>query len=577
MTGARKLMAVAPLLALAGASMLLNAQQPASAQGFGAAGPADMVLTNGKIITVDAQFSIAQAVAVRGDRIVAVGTNADITRMAGPNARRIDLRGRAMVPGLIDNHAHFQEEGAYWTLELRLDGVDSRKQALEMVRAKAQATEPGKWVFNLGGWSPDQFTEDKKPFTRDELDKYSPNHPVFLQASRAEAFINSKAIEAVGLDKMNQPWIMRDASGRPTGIIGIGGGGAVRNAAKFLDAPNGARANLPMEVIRASSLAMLRDLNKAGLTTSGGGCQWDDLYREFQREGRASMRFFCFRAAEGGRGAAAVEKQLAAIPTLRYHDGDEWQDYTNWGEGFPGGGGDDLYSATQQPVPQESWDLFGRFAREAAKAGIQALLHTQTEVAIEGKLQQLEKLNREGVSIRPLRWALMHMEGVTVPQIERMKKLNMFIAVHPREMTTGGLLRRVHGDKALAMPLLREIQDSGIMWGLGTDAFEVNQYRPFQTMYWAVTGKMVGGTVVNTHPVSREAALIAHTRSNAYLFFRENDLGSIQAGRFADLVVIDKDYLTIPADQIKDIKPVLTIVGGRVVFDAATEPATSTR
>lgn len=563
----RKLMAVAPLLALAGASMLVSAQQPA----------ADLILTNGRIITVDAQFSIAQAVAVRGDRIVAVGSNADITRLAGPGARRIDLRGRAVVPGMIDNHAHFQEEGAYWTLELRLDGVDSRKQALEMIRAKAQANGPGKWVFNLGGWSPDQFTEDKKPFTRDELDKYSPNNPVFLQASRAEAFVNSKAIEAVGLDTMNQPWIMRDAGGRPTGIIGIGGGGAVRNAAKFLDAPNGARANLPMEVIRASSLAMLRDLNRAGLTASGGGCQWDDLYREFQREGKASMRFFCFRTAPGGRGAGALEQQLAAIPKLRYHDGDEWQDYTNWGEGFPGGGGDDLYSATQQPVPQQAWDLFGRFARVVAESGIQALLHTQTDVAVEGKLRQLETLQREGISIRPLRWAFMHMEGVTPAQIERMKKLNMFIAVHPREMTTGGLLRRVHGDKALAMPPLKEIQDSGIMWGLGTDAFEVNQYRPFQTLYWAVTGKMVGGTVVNTHPVSREAALIAHTRSNAYMLFRENDLGSIQSGRFADIVVIDRDYLTIPADQIKDIKPVMTIVGGRVVFDAAAEPATSTR
>jgi len=568
MTGTRKLMAAAPLLALAGASILVSAQQPA----------ADFVLTNGKIITVDAQFSIAQAVAVRGDRIVAVGTSADITRMAGPNARRIDLRGRAVVPGLIDNHAHFQEEGAYWTLELRFDGVDSRKQALEMIRAKAQANGPGKWVFNLGGWSPDQFADDKKPFTRDELDRLSPNNPVFLQASRAEAFINSKAIEAVGLDKMSQPWIMRDASGRPTGVIGGAGSGAVRNAAKFLDAPNGARANLPMDVIRSSSLAMLHDLNKAGLTTSGGGCQWEDLYREFQREGKASMRFFCFRTAPGGgRGAGAVEQQLAAIPSLKYFEGDQWQEYTNWGENFAGGGGDDLYSATQQPVPQESWDLFGRFAGVVARAGIQALLHTQTDIAIEGKLREIEKLNQQGVSIRPLRWAFMHMEGVTPPQIERMKKLNMFIAVHPREMTTGGLLRRVHGDKALTMPLLREIQDSGIMWGLGTDAFEVNQYRPFQTLYWAVTGKMVGGTVVNTHPVSREAALIAHTRSNAYLFFRENDLGSIQAGRFADIVVIDRDYLTIPADQIKDIKPVMTIVGGRVVFDAAAEPATSTR
>ncbi len=105
----------------------------------------------------------------------------------------------------------------------------------------------------------------------------------------------------------------------------------------------------------------------------------------------------------------------------------------------------------------------------------------------------------------------------------------------------------------------------------------MNQYRPFTTLYWAVTGKMVGGTVVNTHTVTREQALIAHTRSNAYLFFRENDLGSIQPGRFADIVVIDKDYLTVPADQIKDIKSVMTIVGGKVFYDAATEPATSTK
>jgi predicted amidohydrolase YtcJ len=550
-----------------GAVFSLDAQQA----------PPDTVLTNGKIITVDDQFSIAQAVAIRGDRIVAVGTNADINRLAGPGTRRIDLRGRSVVPGLIDNHAHYQEEGAYWMLELRFDGVDSRKQVLELIRARAKSVGPGKWVYNLGGWSPDQFTDDKKPFTRDELDKVAPDNPVFLQFSRAETFLNSKAIETIGLEKMPEPWIRRDASGRATGIISVEGNGRVRNMAAFLDAPNGARAKLPMDVIRASSLAMIHDLNKAGLTASGGECQWEDLYREFQKEGRQSMRFFCFRTAEGGRGAGALEKQLAAIPTLKYHDGDEWLDYTNWGENFVGGGRDNLYSTTQQPVSQESWDQFGNFARVVAKANIQALLHTQTDVAIEGKLTQIEKLAREGLPIRQLRWAFMHMEMVTPQQIERMRALNMFIAVHPREIVTGGLLHRIHGDKAFAMPLLREIQESGIKWGLGTDAFEVNQYRPFQTLYWAVTGKMVGGTVVNTHPVSREAALIAHTRSNAYLFFREAELGSIQGGHFADLVVTDRDYLTVPADQIKDIKPVLTMVGGKVVYDAAAEPATATR
>ena len=544
-----------------GASIVMQAQQT----------PADVILTNGKIITVDDQFSIAQAVAVRGDRIVAVGTNQDITRLAGPSTRRIDLRGKSVMPGFIDNHAHFQEEGAYWTLELRFDGITSRKQAWEMLRAKAQASGPGKWVYNLGGWSPDQFVEDKKLPTRDELDKYSPDNPVFLQASRAETFINSKAIEMLGLEKMNQPWIVRDANGRATGVI-TGGGGQVRNAANFLDAPNGGRANLPADVIRASSIAMLTDLNKAGLTASGGACQFDELHRELKR-----MRFFCFNAAPGGRGAGAVEKQLALIPTLKYHDGDEWSDRTNWGENFPGGGADDLYSATQQAVSQEQWDLFGRFAGEAAKAHIQAFLHTQTAENIDGKLTQLEKLQSQGISVRPLRWMLMHMEGVTPPLLERMKKLNMIVGVHPREMTTGGLLHRVHGDKAFAMPPLKEIQDSGIKWGLGTDAFEVNQFRPFQTLYWAVTGKMVGGMVVNTHPTTREAALIAHTKTNAYILFREADLGSIRSGYFADLIVTDRDYLTVPAEQIKDIKVQMTMIGGRIVYDAATEPATATR
>src|SRR5438093_10209649 len=216
---------------LVGISTSLNAQQ---------ANP-DLILTNGKIITVDDQFSIAQAVAIRGDRIVGVGTNQEVARLAGPKTQRVDLRGKAVVPGLIDNHAHFQEEGAYWTLELRLDGVDSRKRALEMLRAKAKERGPGQWVFNLGGWSPDQFTDNKKSVTREELDQYAPDNPVYMVFSRSEVYLNSKAIDAVGLDKMNQPWIKRDPGGQPTGIVEIAGANAIRNAAKFLDAPNGGR------------------------------------------------------------------------------------------------------------------------------------------------------------------------------------------------------------------------------------------------------------------------------------------------------------------------------------------------
>jgi hypothetical protein len=550
---------------------------PAFAQGAGGASQttADLVLTNGKVITVDDRFSIAQAVAVRGDRIVAVGTNQEVNRLAGPSTRRIDLRGKSVVPGFIDNHAHFQEEGAYWTIELRFDGVDSRKQALEMIRAKAKQRGPGQWVYNLGGWSPDQFTDDKKVFTRDELDQYAPDNPVFLQFTRSQQYLNSKAIEVLGLEKWTDPWIERDAKGRATGVTGVAGREKLFDTAAFLDAPNGGRANLPRDVIVASQFAMLNDLNKAGLTASGGDCTWEDLYHEFESQGKNYMRFFCFRtAAAGGRGGGGVDQLIAAIPKLRYFDGNDWQDHVNWGERFANVPGQDPYIPKPEPISQQIFDQWGRIARELAKAGIPIIVHTVTEQGIEGQLQQVERINKE-ISTRPLRWSFMHMEGVTVPQIERMKKLNMFIAVHPREIVSGGLLHRAWADRAFSMPPLKEIQDSGIMWGLGTDAFEVNQYRPFQTMYWAVTGKMVGGTVVNTHTVSREAALIAHTRSNAYLFFRENDLGSIQAGRLADIVVTDKDYLTVPADQIKDIKPVMTIVGGRIVYDAAAPVQTT--
>jgi len=557
------------LATLVGTSYALHAQQA----------NADIVLTNGKIITVNDTFQIAQAVAIKGARIIAVGSNAEVQKLAGPNTNRIDLKGKSVVPGFIDNHAHFQEEGAYWTMELRFDGMDTRKKVLDAIAAKAKATPNGGWVYNLGGWSPAQFSDDKREFTREELDKVAPNNPVFLQFTRWAQYLNSKAIEQLGLDKMTEPWIERDASGRPTGITRVAGRNILFNKAGFLKTENGGKADLPADVIERNQRAMLKDFLIAGLTASGGQCLWDDLYRKFQREGTPSMRFFCFKTVQaGGRGGDAFQRQLAEVANLRYHDGDEWMDNANYGERFPGGGGGDVLAPGPEPIaPQAAWDQWGQFALALAKVGAPAQLHTVTTIAIDEQLKQLEKISKQ-VDLRPLRWAFMHMEGVTPEQVERMKKLNMFLAINPREQVSGGLLHQIQGDKAFGMPPLKEIQDSGIMWGLGTDAFEVNQFRPFQTLYWAVTGKMVGGTVVNTHTISREAALIAHTRSNAYLFFHETDLGSIQPGRFADLVVTDKDYLTVPAEQIKDIKSVMTIVGGRIAYDASKDvPSTSTK
>src|SRR6202030_3721520 len=152
---------------------------------------ADLILTNGKIITVDNRFAIAQAVAVRADRIVAVGTNQEITQLAGPNTRRIDLGGKAVLPGLIDAHAHLMRGGETWTAEARFDDITSRKQALDVVRNKAAALGPGQWVYNLGGWSYDQFADNPTPLTKQELDQAAPNNPVYVQFSRCCAFLNT--------------------------------------------------------------------------------------------------------------------------------------------------------------------------------------------------------------------------------------------------------------------------------------------------------------------------------------------------------------------------------------------------
>ena len=151
----------------------------------------------------------------------------------------------------------------------------------------------------------------------------------------------------------------------------------------------------------------------------------------------------------------------------------------------------------------------------------------------------------------------------------------MYAAVHPWAVINGGNMHDEFGDGAYDMPPLRTIQDSGIQWGFGTDGTAANQYLPFTTLYFAVTGKMVGGTKVIRQTISREDALIAHTRKNAYLIFQENELGSIQTGKLADLVVLDRDYLTVPADTIHDIKSVMTMVNGRIAYDATSSPVSS--
>jgi predicted amidohydrolase YtcJ len=534
----------------------------------------DLILSNGKIITVDERFTIAQAVAIQGDRIVAVGSNQQIAQLAGANTRRVDLMGKSVIPGLIDNHMHLLRAASTWVRELRFDGVESRKQAIEMLRARVKAVGPGEWVYNIGGWAHQQFADDPKPFTREELDQIAPDNPVSLQESYYQVFLNSRALQLLGIET-NKPdppefvkgSIVRDANGKPTGVI-RGDIAATRPVAAKLP-------KVAPEQLEAASRALVQDMNRAGLTAVGvPGCNADvlEIFQKWKAQDRLNVRIFCIDGAGAGN-PEQVDRAIAQIPRIKLFQGDSYIDNIFFGETVYQPLHDPMFAVKSDPTPDQL-QQWRRMAMEIAKAGLPLHVHAELHDTIDAFLDQIEAVNKEH-PIKSLRWTLAHVNQINAAQLERMKKLGMYAAVHPWAVINGGIMHEEFGDGAYDMPPLATIQNSGIQWGLGTDGTAANQTLPFTTLYFAVTGKMAGGAKVNRQTISREDALIAHTRKNAYLVFQENSLGSIQPGKLADLVVLNRDYLTVPADQIRSIKPVMTMVGGRIVYDAnvATQAA----
>jgi len=527
-----------------------------------AAEPADLLLSNGKIVTVDGRFSIARAVAIKGERIVAVGDAAAVAKWRGPGTRVIDLKGRTVIPGLIDNHAHYVHASAHWDYEVRLDGITSRKEAVERLRARAKVLKPGEWLLVVGGWIEEQFQDSRRPFTREELDDIAPANPAMVTRIFGNLFLNSQALAAYGIDeKAPDPRggrIVRDAGGKPTGEI-VGG------AFTMLD-------SLPKQALEkhiAGARAMSAELNRHGITAFLDA-SWptiSDIYfegwRRLVRDGEARARLF-YMTYISPETPEAAEQAVARIAALKHFQGDHWIDNVGYGETVYRPLHDNLLAKEAKPRPDQL-ALWGKIAAALAQNSITMHVHATLTGSINGFLDEVEKVH----AVRPiknLRWTFAHLDQVDGGQLERMKKLGIYAAIHSRPTIQGVLMHNVHGDRAYDMPPLRLIRDSGIRWGLGTDATIVTPVSPFITLGWAVTGRMVGGFKVTNQTIGREDALIAYTRSNAYFLFQESNLGSIEPGKLADLVVLDRDYLTVPAETIKDLRPVMTLVGGKVVF-----------
>lgn len=507
-----------------------------------AAQSADIIIANGKILTVDPEFSVAHSLAIDDGRIVAVGSAQTVARHKGPNTRIIDLGGKTVIPGLIDNHFHFIRSVWNYQREVRLDGVTSRSKALAMIAAKAKSAPDGQWITVIGGWSPAQFLDEPGGFTLAELDVAAPDNPVYIQQSYRTAYANSVALKAVGRDPAEGALMRGRQSFRAFG--------------RFIGWRNKSSS-------KEAILAYMAVLNRLGLTT---------VY-DIGRPSEGKL------APVAGL-AAAGPMPLRVFHTLRYRATDPQstdaalklitdgsaKPFSTTDQFGVIGLGEHIYGpmhdrANRRERWEESvWGPVRTISRAAAKHGWPIHEHTMSGPTISQFIDLVEEIAFDTPNVKELRWTLAHSLGITEPDLNRAHRLGVAVAVHSQAMMNSRSRNR---------PPLGSIERSGVLWGLGSDGAIVAPINPFLTLGWAVTGHNIAGQRAwsEDQRVSRKAALIAHTINNAKLLFKEKSLGSLETGKLADLVVLDRDYLTVPADQIAAIRPLLTITGGRITFE----------
>ena len=538
----------------------------------------DQVFINGKIVTVDDYFSIHEAVAVRGERFLATGGSEEIQALADAGTVITDLGGRTVVPGLIDNHNHVIRATEYWPNEARLDGVTSRAEALEILRAKGDALPDGVWLMSLGGWSEAQFLDSQEDFTLAELDAVAADRPAFIQALYSHAYVNSSWFEAMSipLDASAEyrstaeglaARVVRDGNGRATGRLN-GGFPMVEEALQGFPPVS---PDAQVEAVKTA----FRHLNSLGLTAvydpAGVGIRREGYarIREIAADGELTLRVYHTLGGSMPRTPQDARDLIAEIEASRPIQGDDFVDLIAVGE---------IYYApfhwdgTTEPMDPGEEDV--HWAREillaSARGGWSVQTHAVQPATIDHLLDLVDEVNAVH-PVRPLRWTITHADNITAEQLDRVRQLGMNVQLRSNPvMGDRGAVFGHFGDAAYHMPPLRTAQESGVSYGLGTDGTKAAQIDPFVTLWWAVTGKALNGEVIQHQTLTREEALIATTRANAHLMFMEHDIGAIKPGLLADMVVLDRDYLTVPEDEIKDrdahIRPVATMVGGRIVY-----------
>jgi len=549
------------------------------------AADADLILYNGKIVTVDPNFSIRQAVAIKNGRIAAVGANQAILKAErGPSTRVIDLGGRTVLPGLIDSHLHPLEAGLSEFRE-PLPTLDSFAAIQDYIRAQARKTPKGQWVI-VPRTFPTRLKELRMP-TREVLD-VATEHPVLFDASYV-VVVNTLALKLSGItrDTPNPPHgeIVKDPNGEPNGIL--------RNAQSLLKGLKPAATFSEQEKLAALE-RMLRMYREAGITTIGeGGATPEEisLYERLKAERRLPVRVVMTWWVNIGRPAEEIIAEIRSRP-WRTNQGDDWLKFGAFKVNFDGGMtigtayqrrpygdfGRQLYGMTD---PNDRGQLFAtpeKFLavfRAARDRGWSLSAHTQGGGAIDLFLDTMEALDREK-PIAPTRSHLIHASFQSPEAIARMKRLGIAADVQAAWLYCDApALEKVFGYDGLRYFFpLRSYLDAGVHVAGGSDHMigydknrAVNPYNPFHGMWVSITRKTNRGRVI--HPeerVTREEALKTYTFWAAWRLFAENTLGSIEPGKLADLVVLDRDYLTCPEDDILAIEPVMVVQEGKIVF-----------
>jgi predicted amidohydrolase YtcJ len=534
---------------------------------------ADVILYRGLFTTLDRSNPTASAVAIRDGWFSAVGNDHETMKFRGPSTKVIDLRGRRVLPGLIDNHLHIIRGGLNFNMELRWDGVRSLADALTMLKKQVAITPPPQWVRVVGGFTEHQFVEKRLP-SIEELNAIAPDTPVFLLHLYDRAILNAAALRAVGYTKSTPAppggEIVRDARGNPTGLL------LAKPNAAILYATLAKGPKLPFEYQLNSTRHFMRELNRLGLTgaiDAGGGFQnYPEDYAVIEKladEGQLTIRLAYNLFTQKPQGEK--DDFLNWTKISKYKQGGDYFRHNGAGEMLVFSAADfEDFRVPRPDMPSQMESELEDVVRILVQNKWPWRLHATYDETISRALDVYEKVHQD-TPLDGLHWFFDHAETISDQSIDRIAALGGGIAVQHRMAYQGEYFVERYGRGAAeATPPVKKILDKGVRVSAGTDATRVASYNPWVSLAWLITGRTVGG--LSLYPrrncLDRETALRMWTENVTWFSNEEGKKGRIEVGQLADLIVPDRDFFACAESEIADITSHLTVVGGRIVYGA---------